>query len=51
MLSGLDIALFEAANQLAGRSFTLDALMALAMEDPLVNYIVLAFALLFEGAG
>ena len=47
MLSGLDIALFEAANQLAGRSFTLDALTALAMEDPLVKGGPLAACFLF----
>lgn len=47
MLSRLDIALFEAANQLAGRSFTLDALMALAMEDPLAKGGVLAACFLF----
>jgi membrane-associated phospholipid phosphatase len=47
MLSGLDIALFEAANQMVGRSFTLDALMALAMEDPLVKGGPLAACFLF----
>ena len=47
MLSRLDIALFEAANQLAGRSFTLDALMALTVEDPLVKGGPLAACFLF----
>lgn len=47
MATGIDIALFEAANQLAGRSFTLDALMALAMESPLIKGGPLAACFLF----
>ncbi|QYJ08381.1 phosphatase PAP2 family protein [Qipengyuania flava] len=47
MVSTLDITLFEAANQLAGRSFTLDALMALAMENPVIKGGPLAACFLF----
>lgn len=47
MVPTVDIMLFEAANQLAGRSFTLDALMALAMENPVIKGGPLAACFLF----
>ncbi|TMM49073.1 phosphatase PAP2 family protein [Qipengyuania marisflavi] len=47
MIADIDITLFEAANQIAGRSFTLDALMALAMENPLVKGGPIAACFLF----
>lgn len=36
-MTGTDLALFEAANRLSGASFTLDALMAAALESPLLK--------------
>lgn len=37
MFHAADIALFELANGLAGRSFAVDTMMALAIDSPVVK--------------
>ncbi len=47
MILSVDLALFDMANALAGRSFTLDSLMALALSSPVVKGGPIATCFLF----